>query len=111
MAHKRARPAEAEVGQPTGNAVRLRWVRRQSARGSEEAEEEREEAEESEEGVGDRRSKLVLESFELVPLPAQPQPDTELFFAAANLLASIAAVPLASVVVTATVPLVQSHGD
>ena len=60
---------------------------------------------------------LVLESFELVPLPPaspEPEPAAELSIAAAALLASITASacpehprsPL-SVVVTATVPLVH----
>ena len=113
VARKRARRAEVDVGADQTGAlpggVRLRWVRRRSARGSD-GSEEIEELEEGEEDFGDRRGKLVLESFELVPMPAQPQPDAELFCAAANLLASIAAVPLASVVVTATVPLVQCTG-
>ena len=30
---------------------------------------------------------LVLDSFELVPMPTQPQPDAELYIAAASLLA------------------------
>ena len=62
---------------------------------------------------------LVLESFELVPLPSpsppeEPQPDAELSIAAAALLANICSSTCAehprsptNLVVTTTVPLVE----
>ena len=81
-------------------AVRLKWVRGSCVgKGAEEEGEE-----------------MVLESFELVPLPSpEPQPDAELSIAAAALLANIAATTMgreharspSSVIVTATVPLVE----
>ena len=94
------RPAPRDRCQ-TSQGVHLKWVKAAAP-------------------CGPKGEALVLESFELVPLPApapiaEPQPDAELSIAAAALLADIATLATRTthntpdVVVTATVPLVE-HG-
>jgi len=115
VAHKRHRPPDVDPAVDLGmqtRGVKLRWVQRRSGgAGGDDASEVDEEHPIGGDGPTASAGTLVLDSFEVVPLPAQlldePQPDAKLFAAAASLLASlIAATPASDVVVTTTVPLV-----
>ena len=90
-APKRDRPGGGDAGL-ADRAVRLKWVSRNGA---------------CPEEVRDGSS-LVLESFELVPLPSSPLPSTVLTRAAASLLAQLVN-EAAGVTVTAVVPLADTE--
>lgn len=106
---KAKRPAVPDA-EADCRAVRLKWVQ-----GTEPC---------SRNAAEGKDRDLVLQSFELVPLPAsavEAQPDPELSIAAATLLANIAASSVSttirsassptSVIITATVPLVEHITD